>query len=89
MGAGNGFQGDIQAHTKRALDWLEEALKSAGSSMERVLKVTVFLADLKDYQGMNEAYQGRFGGEPPVRSTVGTTGIPDGTRLEVECVAYI
>lgn len=89
MGAGAGFEGDIRAHTKRALDRLEDALKLAGSSMEKVLKVTVFLADLNDYQGMNEVYTGRFGPEPPVRTTVSITGIPDHSRLEVECVAYI
>ncbi len=89
MGAGAGFEGDITAHAKRALDRLEEALKSAGSSMEKVLKVTVYLADLKDYQGMNEVYQGRFGSEPPVRSTVSITGIPDHSLVEIDCIAYI
>ena len=89
MGAGAGFEGDIQAHTKSALDRLEAALKLAGSSMEKVLKVTVFLADPNDYQGMNEVYTGRFGNEPPVRSTVSVTAIPDHSKLEVECVAYI
>jgi enamine deaminase RidA (YjgF/YER057c/UK114 family) len=89
-GAGVNFEGDIRAHTKRALDRLEEALKNSGSSMEKVLKVNVYLADLKDYQGMNEVYQGRFGVEPPARTTVSTAaGIPDGSRLEIDCVAYI
>ena len=64
------FKGDIRAHTKRVLDLMEESLKSAGSSMDKVLKVTVFLTDMKDYDGMNETYLGRFGPEPPVRTTV-------------------
>lgn len=89
LGAGAGFEGDIKAHTKHALDRLEEALKNAGSSMEKALKVTVYLADLKDYQGMNEVYQGRFGAEPPVRTTVSITGIPDHTLVEIDCIAYI
>lgn len=89
MGAGSGFEGDIKAHTRQALDRVEAALKSAGSSMEKVLKVTVYLADLNDYDGMNAVYQGRFGPEPPVRTTVSITGIPDHTRLEIDCIAYI
>jgi len=56
---------------------------------ERVRKVTVFLADPNDYPGMNEVYTGRFGSEPPVRSTVSVTEIPDHSRLEVDCVACI
>jgi len=52
-------------------------------------KVTVFLADPNDYPGMNDVYTGRFGSEPPVRSTVSVTEIPDHSRLEVDCVACI
>ena len=77
-GAGVDFKGDIRAHTARVLDLMEESLKSAGSSMDKVLKVTVYLTDMKDYDGMNETYLGRFGPEPPVRTTVAVTAIPDG-----------
>lgn len=90
VGAGVGAKGDIKAQAKRALDRLEENLKAAGSSMEKVLKVNVYMADLKDYQGMNEVYQGRFGSEPPVRTTVSTAdGIPDRSLVEIDCIAYI
>ena len=88
-GAGLDFKGDIRAHTKRVLDLMEESLKSAGSSMDKVLKVTVYLTDMKDYDGMNETYLGRFGPEPPVRTTVAIAAIPDRTLVEMDCIAQI
>ena len=88
-GAGLDFKGDIRAHTKRVLDLMEESLKSAGSSMDKVLKVTVYLTDMKDYDGMNETYLGRFGPEPPVRTTVAISAIPDRTLVEMDCIAQI
>jgi 2-iminobutanoate/2-iminopropanoate deaminase len=88
-GAGLDFKGDIKAHTARVLDLMEESLKAAGSSMDKVLKVTVYLTDMKDYPGMNETYLGRFGPEPPVRTTVAVTAIPDRTLVEMDCIAQI
>lgn len=87
-GAGRDFQGDITAHTKQALDRLEEALKNAGSSMEKVVKVNVYLKNPEDFEGMNKAYQGRFGAEPPVRTTISGVHIPDGSLVEIDCIAY-
>lgn len=63
-GIGAHFPGDIKAHTKHVLDEVEKALVNAGSSMDKVLKVNVYLNDLKDYAGMNEMFLGRFGAEP-------------------------
>ena len=57
-------------HTKAVLDQIQQRLESAGSSMDKVLKCNVYLNDLKDYAGMNEMFQGRFGAEPPVRTTI-------------------
>ena len=88
-GAGLDFKGDIKAHTARVLDLLEESLKAAGSSMDKVLKVTVYLTDIKDYDGMNETYLGRFGPEPPVRTTVAVAAIPDRTLVEMDCIAQV
>jgi enamine deaminase RidA (YjgF/YER057c/UK114 family) len=87
-GPGQGFKGDITAQTKNVLDQIEESLKLAGSSMDKVLKVNVYLTDIANFAGMNEAYIGRFGGEPPVRTTVAVTAIPDGTLVEIDCIAY-
>jgi enamine deaminase RidA (YjgF/YER057c/UK114 family) len=68
---------------------LEAELKKAGSSMDRVLKVNVYLADLNDYKGMNEVFRGRFGENPPVRTTVATYGgVPGASLVEMDCIAY-
>jgi 2-iminobutanoate/2-iminopropanoate deaminase len=90
--AGVGYHkpGTIQEATKAVLDEIEENLKSAGSSMDKVLKVSVFLNDLKDYAGMNEAYKGRFGDTPPVRTTVAPAGgVPGNSLVEIDVIAYI
>ena len=86
-GPGADFKGDITAQTKNVLDQIEESLKLAGSSMDKVLKVNVYLTDMKNFAGMNEAYVGRFGSDPPVRTTVAVVAIPDGTLVEIDCIA--
>jgi len=89
-GIGAQYKGDVKAHTKTVLDEMQKRLEAAGSSMEKVLKVSVFLNDLKDYAAMNEVYQGRFGKEPPVRTTVApAAGIPGESLVEIDCIAYI
>lgn len=89
-GKGAHFEGDITAHTKHVLDELEKELIKAGSSMEKVLKCSVFLHDLNDYKAMNEAYKGRFGSKPPVRTTVAVYGgVPGDSLVEIDCIAYI
>src|SRR6476620_7586753 len=80
-GIGAHFEGDIKAHTKFVLDEIQKRLESVGSSMDKVLKVNVYLNDLKDYAGMNEAYAGRFGAEPPVRTTIAAAGGIPGDSL--------
>jgi len=87
-GPGTGFTGDIKAQTKNVLDQIEESLKLAGSSMDKVLKVNVYLTDIANFAGMNESYMGRFGSDPPVRTTVAVTAIPDGTLVEIDCIAH-
>ncbi|MCF2494935.1 MULTISPECIES: RidA family protein [Dyadobacter] len=89
-GKGAHFEGDITAHTKHVLDELEKELIKAGSSMEKVLKCSVFLNDLNDYKAMNEAYKGRFGSKPPCRTTVAVYGgVPGDSLVEIDCIAYI
>jgi 2-iminobutanoate/2-iminopropanoate deaminase len=89
-GIGAHFEGDIKAHTKHVLDTIEQRLKECGSSMEKVLKVNVYLNDLKDYRDMNEVFMGRFGPEPPVRTTIAAAGgIPGNSLVEIDCIAYI
>ena len=88
-GIGAHFQGDIKAHTQHVLEDLEARLKAAGSSMEKVLKVNVYLSDLKDYAAMNEVYLGKFGPEPPVRTTIAAGGVPGNSLVEIDCIACI
>ena len=89
-GIGAHFEGDIKAHTKHVLDEMQKKLEEAGSSMEKVLKVNVYLNDLKDYAGMNEVFLGRFGPEPGVRTTIAAAGgIPGNSLVEIDCIAYI
>jgi 2-iminobutanoate/2-iminopropanoate deaminase len=89
-GIGAHFEGDIKAHTKHVLDEMQKNLERVGSSMEKVLKVNVYLNDLKDYAGMNEMFLGRFGAEPGVRTTIAAAGgIPGNSLVEIDCIAYI
>jgi len=89
-GIGAHFEGDIKAHTKHVLDEIQKRLEAAGSSMEKVLKVNVYLNDLKDYQAMNEAFLGRFGPEPGVRTTIAAAGgIPGNSLVEIDCIASL
>lgn len=82
---------EIKAHTEIVLKELEKELEKAGSSMEKVLKVSVFLNDIADYKGMNEVYKGRFGKNPPVRTTVAVAkgGVPGDSLVEMDCIAYL
>ena len=89
-GKGAHFEGDIKAHTDHVLKEIEKELKKNGSSMEQVLKVNVYLHDLEDYHGMNEVYRGRFGKNPPVRTTVAVYGgVPGDSLVEIDCIAAV
>ena len=89
-GKGAHFEGDIKSHTKKVLDDIEKDLEDAGSSMAKVLKCNVYLNDLKDYAGMNEMFMGRFGEEPPVRTTIAAAGgIPGNSLVEIDVIAFI
>jgi enamine deaminase RidA (YjgF/YER057c/UK114 family) len=90
-GRGARLDGDIRVHTDNVLKVIESELIKVGSSMEKVLKVTVFLDNMKDYAGMNETYKGRFGKNPPARTTVAVpNGLPPADNLiQMDCIAYI
>ncbi len=88
-GVGVGFTGDITAQTTRVLDQIEESLKAAGSSMDKVLKVNVYLSEIKNFEGMNQVYRPRFAVDPPVRTTIGGVVMPDGGLVEIDCIAYL
>lgn len=77
----------IQEQTERVLANLEAILEEAGSGMDRLLKTTVYLVDLADFQGMNEVYAQRVGEPPPARATVEISGLPSGALLEIDAIA--
>ena len=87
-GIGAHFEGDIRSHTDHVLNEVQRYLEAAGSSMEKVLKVNVYLNTLDDYDGMNEVFLGRFGSEPGVRTTIAaSSGIPGDSLVEIDCIA--
>jgi enamine deaminase RidA (YjgF/YER057c/UK114 family) len=90
-GVGAHFKGTIEEHTQHVLDEIQKNLVGAGSSMEKVLKVSVFLNDLKDYDAMNKVYGAApWGDTPPVRTTVAPAGgIPGNSLVEIDVIAYI
>ena len=81
--------GDFETQVKYTLDILQKHLENAGSSMEKVLKCNVFLADIKNYAAMNELYRGRFGANPPARTTIAPAALPFGVLVEMDIVAHL
>ena len=79
--------GGIAEQTERVLKNLSAVLEAAGSSLDRVVKTTVFLADMKEFSGMNEVYATFFSSPPPARATVAAAGLPRDARVEIEAIA--
>ena len=80
-------EGDVQAQTRRALQNLSAVLEAAGSSLDGVVKTTVFLTDMGNFTAMNEVYATFFGDTPPARSTVAVGELPKGAQVEIEAIA--
>jgi 2-iminobutanoate/2-iminopropanoate deaminase len=81
--------GDVAVQTKQVLQNISAILEAAGTSLEHVIKTTVFLADMNDFALMNGAYGQFFQHEPPARSTVGVVRLPRDARVEIEAVAVL
>ena len=79
--------GGIGEQTEQVLKNLSAVLEAAGSSLERVVKTTVFLADMTEFAAMNEVYGRFFTGQTPARATVAAAGLPRDARVEIEAVA--
>jgi reactive intermediate/imine deaminase len=79
--------GGIGPETTQTLQKIKEIVEAAGSSMERVVRCTVFLADIADYRGMNDVYRTFFPTDPPARSTVAVAALVLNARVEIECMA--
>jgi 2-iminobutanoate/2-iminopropanoate deaminase len=81
--------GGIAEQTEQVLKNLRAVLQASGSSLDQVVKTTVFLADMKEFSGMNEVYATFFSGPPPARATVEAAGLPRDARVEIEAVALV
>jgi len=81
-------EGGIQPETKKTLENIAETLEMFGSSMDKVVKCTVFLADIGEWGAMNEVYVTFFSNKP-ARSALGTSGLALGARTEIECIAVV
>ncbi|HEX9279863.1 MAG TPA: Rid family detoxifying hydrolase [Gemmatimonadales bacterium] len=79
----------IAGQTRQAFENIKTILQAAGTSLERVVKCTVFLTDIKDYAAMNAVYATYFPKDPPARSTVAGSGLALGARVEIECLATV
>jgi len=79
--------GDIRAQTERVLENLQGILDAAGSSLDRVVRATVFLADMNEFAAMNEVYAHYFQSQPPARSTVQVSRLPRDVRVEIDVIA--
>lgn len=88
-GSGKMVDGGIEAETYQALENLVAILKAAGSNMEMVLKTTVFLQDMAEFQKMNDIYAKYFPINPPARSTIQVAALPKGGRVEIEAIAHL
>jgi 2-iminobutanoate/2-iminopropanoate deaminase len=82
-------EGDIETQTRRVLQNLSAVLEAAGSSLSRVTKTTVFMADLGEFARMNAVYAEFFTHHPPARSAVQAAALPRGAKIEIECIALV
>lgn len=81
--------GDVAAQTERVLENLKGVVEAAGSSLARVVKTTVFLADMDDFAAMNEVYARFFVTHKPARSTVEVSRLPKNVRVEIDLIALL
>ena len=81
-------EGGIQGETRQTMDNISAVLQQFGSSMDQVVKCTVFLADMDEWGAMNEVYKTYFN-KPPARSALGASGLALGARVEIECIAVV
>lgn len=81
--------GDVKAQTRRVLENLRAVLAAAGSSIERAVKATVYLADMNDFAAMNEVYEEYFRVAKPARSTVQAARLPKDAKVEIDLVASV
>jgi len=82
-------EGGIAGETRQAMENIKASLERQGSDLNEVVKCTVFLADISEWEAMNEVYKKYFPVNPPARSALGVSGLALGARVEIECMAAI
>ena len=82
-------EGGIRAETRQACENLKAILEAGGSSLEKVVKVTIYMVDLNELLAMNEVFSSYFPKDPPARTTFQAAGLVAGARVEIEAIAYI
>ena len=87
--SGELVEGDITAQTNQVFENLKAVLAEAGSSLNQVVKTTVFLKDMNDFAAMNEAYASHFGDHKPARSAVEVARLPKDVKVEIEVIALV
>ena len=80
-------EGGVEAETKQVMATLDAVLRAAGAGLSKIVKTTIFLADMQDFQTVNAVYANALGDHRPARSTVQAGGLPLGARVEIEAVA--
>jgi 2-iminobutanoate/2-iminopropanoate deaminase len=85
--SGEMVSGDIATQTRRVLDNIAAVLRADGLTFDNVVKTTIFLTDLRDFQTVNEVYSSYFKEQPPARSTVQVSALPKGAKVEIEVIA--
>ena len=86
---GQVVDGDVAAQTARVFENLKAVLEAAGSSLDRVVKTTVYLKDMGEFARMNEVYATYFTANPPARATVEAARLPRDVRVEIDCIAEV
>lgn len=81
-------QGDIKVQTRQVLENIKHLLEAAGSSLDKVVKTTIFMKDLNDYTAMNDVYKEFFSHKPPARAAVQAARLPRDVGLEIEAIAF-
>jgi 2-iminobutanoate/2-iminopropanoate deaminase len=81
--------GSITEETKQCVRNLEAVLTEAGSSLDRIVKTTIYVTNMDDFAEVNDAYGSFFPSDPPARATVGVSELPKGARVEIDCIATL
>ncbi|RMF57617.1 MAG: RidA family protein [Calditrichaeota bacterium] len=88
-GTGDLVDGDVRAQTQRVMENIRGVLEAAGSSLDAVVKCTIYLKNLADFGSVNETYARFFTAEPPARATVEVSRLPKGVDVEIDAIAYL